>query len=179
MEAKIKVNCVNCDKEIEKEAREYRRQIKKGNTRFFCNNSCAAIKIKSEIERRGNPEYLLGHAGNRRDEFTPFRWFVLRAQYRDRRKKYGCNLTVQYLKQLWEQQKGICSLSGWQLILPKDSDGWKEYLPTNASLDRIDNNLGYIEGNVRFISVMANIARQSFTDEQLIEFCKAVADTRL
>lgn len=173
----MEFNCTNCNTNFEIKDREYKRQTKKGRIEFFCSRTCAAIKNNKDNPRLGNPENLI--AENRRDEFTSFRWFILRAQYRDRRKKYGCNLTVQYLKQLWEKQNGICPLSGQKLILPKDSDGWIEYLPINASLDRINNNLGYMQGNVRFISVMANLARQSFTDEQLIEFCKAVAHTRL
>lgn len=114
-------------------------------------------------------------SNNRRDEFTSFRWFILRAEYRNRNKNIGCDITVEYLKDLWQKQGGICPISGWKLTLPKDSDGWNEYLPTNASLDRIDNSIGYLKGNVRFISVMANLARQTFSDEQLISFCKAVS----
>jgi hypothetical protein len=100
---------------------------------------------------------------------------VLRAEYRDRNKNYGCDLTIEHLKVLWESQNGKCPFTGLDLILPYDSDGWKEYSPYNASIDRIDNSKGYMQGNVRFISVMANLARQSFSDIQLIDFCKAVA----
>lgn len=174
MEANIKLSCANCGTEFEKVAREYRRQVKKGHTRFFCTSSCAAIKINSEIERSGNPQFLV--ADNRRDEYTPFRWYVLRGQYRGKRKrKYGCDLTVEYLKQLWEEQKGICPITGWHLVLAKSTNKpWETSCPNNASIDRIDNSKGYMQGNVRFIAFMANLARQSFTDERLIDFCKAV-----
>lgn len=174
MEPAIKISCANCNKDFDKVAREYRRQIKNGNTRFFCSSSCAAIKNNSEIERKGNPQFLI--ANNRKDEYTPFRWFVLRAQYRDRKKKYGCDLTVEYLKQLWEEQNGICPLTGWHLVLPKNtSKAWEIHSPDNASVDRIDCSKGYMEGNVRFIAFMANIARATFSDEQLIDFCRSVA----
>lgn len=172
MEQIITLKCANCNTDFEKVAREYRRQIKKGNDRFFCTSSCAATKINSEIQRTGNSQFLI--ADNRRDEHTPFRWFVLRAQYRGKRKKYGSDITIEYLKKLWEEQKGICPFTGWNLILPKDTNGWENSNPINASLDRIDNSIGYMQGNVRFISVMANLARQSFTDDQLIDFCKTV-----
>lgn len=175
MEKTITLNCSNCNKEFEKEAKEYRRRIKKGNNRFFCTSSCAAVKINTEIVRVGNPQFLF--ADNRRDEYTPFRWFVLRAQYRGKRKKkYGSDVTVEYLKELWEKQKGICPFTGWKLSLPQDASKWDEKSTQNASLDRIDNSIGYMKDNVRFISVMANLARQDFTDEQVIEFCKAVVN---
>ena len=141
---------------------------------FFCTRTCAAIKNNEENPREGNPEFLI--ANNRKDNYTPFRWYVLRSQYRDKKRKYGCDLTVEFLKKLWEQQNGICPFTGWKLILPKDTNGWTEYSTYNASIDRIDNSIGYMKTNVRFISVMANLARQSFTDKELIDFCSAVVN---
>lgn len=170
----IDISCATCCVTFQKVAREYKRQLKNERTKFFCSRTCAAVKNNEEHPRKGNADLL--KSDNRRDEHTPFRWYVLRSQYRDKKKKYGCDLTVEYVKQLWEKQSGICPFTGWRLILPHNSDGWLEYNPFNASLDRIDNTKGYIEGNVRFISVMANLARQTFTDEQLITFCKAVAN---
>lgn len=170
----IELKCAYCEAVVVKELREYKRQIKNGNNRFFCNNSCSAKKINSEVKRIGNPEFLV--AGNRRDEFTPFRWFILRAQYRDRKKKYGCDLNVEYLKHLWEIQNGLCPFTGWSLILPQDTNGWKLDHSANASIDRLDNSKGYMRDNVRFISVIANYARNRFTDEQLKHFCQAVTN---
>ena len=44
--------------------------------------------------------------------------------------------------------------------------------PFMPSLDRIDGRLGYIKTNVRVVWVIENLARNRFTEEQLIEFCK-------
>ncbi len=84
-------------------------------------------------------------------------------------------MTVTYLKKLWERQKGACPLTGWQLVLPDTTNGWKAgATPRSASLDRINGKRGYVKGNVRFVSVMANLARGRFLDDQLREFCRAV-----
>ena len=81
------------------------------------------------------------------------------------------------LKNIWEQQKGICPLTGWELKLPDTTDGWKNPPDIRrASLDRIDSSRPYEIGNIRFISVIANYAKNSFTDQEVIEFCKAVSD---
>jgi len=173
----VKLICAECNKEFLKEDREYKRRLKiNPNIRFFCSRSCSAKTGIRENPQKGNAKFLTGFADNRRDEYTPFRWFILRAQYRNKKNNRGCNITVEYLKKLWQEQNGICSLSGKELILPIDSDGWLKTDPYNASLDRIDNSKGYIEGNVRFIAFMANVARLTFTDEQLKEFCKNVND---
>lgn len=175
----VEIKCANCEKIVVKELREYKRQIKNGHTRFFCDNSCAAIKRNEEHPPKGNVDNFGGKRGVGLDEYSPFRWYVLRGEYRSKHKKYDCDLTVEYLKQLWKEQSGICPLTGWELVLPKSTTKpWTSSSPANASIDRIDNSKGYMQGNVRFIAFMANIARQSFSDEQLIEFCKAVAKVK-
>jgi hypothetical protein len=99
---------------------------------------------------------------------------MLRARGRDK----DTDLTVEYLKELWEKQRGICPISKWLLALPKNTNGWAESHWWNASLDRIDNNIRYRQGNVRFIAVMANLGRARFSDEELYEFCDAVVSTQ-
>ena len=109
---------------------------------------------------------------NRRDEYSEFKWFM--RCIRRRKKQY--NVDLKFLKQLWLEQKGICPITGWELALPKHSSDWgsKQDKMFRASLDRIDNQLGYVKGNVRFITHMANMARNIFSDEELIKFCNDV-----
>ena len=44
----------------------------------------------------------------------------------------------------------------------------------DASLDRIDSNLGYIEGNVQWVTYRANVSKHTMTMTELYEFCKKV-----
>lgn len=175
----IDITCANCGKIVQKQLREYKRQIKSGQIRFYCNNICSAIVHNKEHHQKGNYISLQRFLW-KSDEFSPFRKFISHIKYRSSiKKKHSYDVTVEYLKQCWEQQNGICPFTGWNLILPKDSNvGFESSNPMNASLDRIDNSKGYVEGNVRFVAYMANLARQSFTDEQLIEFCKAVSNEK-
>jgi hypothetical protein len=110
---------------------EYNRATKKG-LRHFCNRSCSSKTAAKENVEKGifvpRPENL--KRGRERDEFTPFRWFLARAKTRSLdtcgRKPKENNLTLEYLKQLWESQNGICPFTGWQLELPKWTNGWTE-----------------------------------------------------
>jgi hypothetical protein len=43
---RIQLKCVTCNKVFDKQKKEYDRQIKKGNVRFFCSLSCSSKLIK-------------------------------------------------------------------------------------------------------------------------------------
>ncbi|NDB59958.1 hypothetical protein EB001_16140, partial [bacterium] len=81
----------------------------------------------------------------------------------------------EYLFQLWETQNGICPFTKQKLELRTHNYTHIENRPYQASLDRIDNNKGYVKGNVRFVALIFNYARNNFSDEQVLEFCKQVA----
>jgi hypothetical protein len=85
-------------------------------------------------------------------------------------------VTVEFLYGLWEKQGGICALSGIKMELPKTTTKWKSQpnTPNRVSLDRINNDIPYLKDNVRFVTYMANVCRNKFTDEEVIEFCGAV-----
>lgn len=162
--------CSTCSKPIQKTQGEYNRRVKAGATRFFCNQSCTAVANNKSPNRIHIPPT----PGSNRNEDTPFRWFLARARHR---KHLGPHdLTPAYLRNLWEEGGGRCPLTGWDMILPHSAVGWRkdDPKPRRASLDRIDCSRGYVQGNVRFVSVMANWARHDFSDEELIEFCRSV-----
>jgi len=52
--------------------------------------------------------------------------------------------------------------------------GVSKYSP---SFDRINPNMGYVDGNVQIISLLANGMKSNATPEELIKFSKWVGDT--
>jgi hypothetical protein len=118
---------------------------------------------------------------NRRDEYSPYRQHLRLARRRVKLNGRECNITLEYLKALWEQQDGRCVYTGWELENLEATSLWDNHKlhPRTASLDRIDSMLGYVPGNVQFVSVMANYAKRDFWESQLLEFCKAVFDFRV
>ena len=90
-------------------------------------------------------------------------------------KKGETDITLEYLKELWEKQNGLCPFTGWNPLLPRSSSYSND--PNSmyrASIDRIDNSKGYVVGNIRFVSVIANYCRNTFTDDQVKLFCESV-----
>jgi len=181
--SKIKTTCEGCGNSFEKERREYNRTVRNGS-RHFCGHACAASVVTRERIARGdkvgNTTGLI--AGNRKDDFSPFRYHARKARARNKNYNFEeTDITPEYLKEIWEQQKGVCPLTGWQMDLPATSLGWERgamVTPHTASLDRITPRKPYKKGNVRFIANIANMAKHTYTDEDVIEFCKAVAQTR-
>jgi hypothetical protein len=73
-----------------------------------------------------------------------------------------------YLESIWT---GKCAISGID-ILHKSKD--KKTDMFSASLDRIDSSKGYIKGNVQFVALGVNYAKNGFTNEETLEFIKAI-----
>lgn len=177
MPTHVKLKCDQCGTSFSRRKAEHTRCLKRGLSKVYCSATCCTIATNRSPNRARSGEGLV--AGNRRDEQTPFRWFlkVVRARAD---KKGPSNLTPEYLSSLWENQRGTCPLTGWDLVLPQSTVGWIDGAsPRNASLDRIDPSKGYVEGNVRFIAVMANYARSTFSDDDVINFCRAVTENQL
>ena len=76
---------------------------------------------------------------------------------------YTFEVSIEYLWNLFQDQKQICAITG-------------DYIPNikEASLDRIDSSKGYIEGNVQWVTYQSNLSKHVMTMEQLYEFCRKV-----
>tara|TARA_A100001011_G_scaffold291235_1_gene302807 strand:+ start:238 stop:801 length:564 start_codon:yes stop_codon:yes gene_type:complete len=177
---KVTLTCDICKVQFQKLAKEYKRQVKKNTDRtFYCSLSCAGFKNKNSLGKHLGSGTLENFKGRRRerDELTPFRYILRSIERRCKRKGRHNDLSLECLKDLWDKQNGKCTLTGWDLILPKDSsvsgDSKSIY---RASVDRIDSSKGYTIENIRFIAVIANYCKNTFSDKDVVLFCKAVAN---
>jgi hypothetical protein len=172
MEEKIKyqrpqeeVKCHCCDNIFKKDGSEIRRNNKLGKE-HYCSLTCVRKGRVTNIS--GNPELL--KADNRKDKYTGLREHLTRAKKRNKE----VNITLDDLLETWENQKGICPYTGITLIHPKDAKN--HIMLYKASLDRVDSSLGYIKGNIQFISATANLAKHSMTHEEMVIFCKIITN---
>lgn len=84
------------------------------------------------------------------------------------------NISLEELWNIYLKQDKKCPYTGIDLILEcKDQDS---RTPANASLDRIDSNLGYVNSNVAWIYKPINKFKGTNSHEEFISLCKLVAN---
>lgn len=92
------------------------------------------------------------------------------AKYRSVRKKINFELSLDFLKELWQKQQGKCAITGLQMthiIL-------QGRLKTNLSIDRIDSNKGYTIDNTQLVCVAINIMKSTLTMNELKYFSNLI-----
>lgn len=86
------------------------------------------------------------------------------------------NLEPQYLWDLFLKQNRKCALSGEPLVFTQAHYAEGKHPETTASLDRIDNNEGYVAGNVRWVHKDINKMRLTHNDSDFIRWCRKVVE---
>lgn len=101
-----------------------------------------------------------------------YRHIVDGAKRRKKISKLEFNITPEYLEKLYEKQNRKCALTGLSL----DLDITKTAIQQNWSLDRIDSNVGYVEGNVQWVHKDINMMKSTYSNEYFKEMCCKVAE---
>lgn len=132
--------------------REYNNEYYKKNS----NSINASRKARKNTVVRGRMSALIGNSRQRAKE-----------------KGWEHDLTLDFLCALWEEQKGLCALTGVPLSLEPAGPRWSSSL---VSIDRIDNSLGYTQDNVWLVTVKINFAKGTQTLEEFFSMCKLVVE---
>jgi len=141
MKNRVTTECLNCGKKM-----EYRKSILKKCCCFACSG-----QYRSKCA-------------------NPFNIYIRSIVSRIKHHKPDCeiSLNAKDLEIQWEKQEGKCPFTGKKMVHMRREKHEKN--PYQASIDRINPKIGYINGNIRFISLMANYAKHLFTDAETIEF---------
>lgn len=169
----IECTCDYCGNSFQKPVSEYNRNLKLGRHNF-CSRSCSSkymqsLGIPRTQAQLDNWKAISKHSGNRRDDYTPFRETYHRIKSRFKE----VDITLDDLKELWEKQKGRCAYTNLPLILPIGSK--HPDIRYQASLDRIDSNLGYVKGNIQFVTTPINYMKSTMSDNIFKEYLKEIA----
>lgn len=77
-------------------------------------------------------------------------------------------LTLDDIEQVYLSQDKKCSLTGAPIQFGVDNRG-------NASIDRIDSNLGYTKDNIQCVLKSINMMKGTLTQDEFIKLCVAVS----
>lgn len=156
---------------------QYRYTIRQTRYRKFrtCNR-CRFI-----VQNRGN---LGQHRGAGDLTKTFYNYF----KHTAKRRSIPFAVSIEYLWSLAAQQNMRCALSGLEIVFPAVTDGngnWMADLQQRdsigsgricvASLDRKNSSLGYVEGNVQWVSQWANIVKNGLNNSEFVHLCHLVA----
>jgi hypothetical protein len=132
------------------------------------------IREMSAAWRAANPKKVKLMAARRRariqssvEAFADYAFTVIKS--RAKKDGRGLKITAKYLKTLLEDANGVCQVSGLPLSY-KIGDIHK------ASFDRIDNNKGYVYGNLQVVSSYYNYAKQEHPQEEMFKMAKAIVE---
>jgi hypothetical protein len=157
-------HCLHCGAEFSVPAVK-----KKGRKRKYCSHSCALKYYNAHI--RDNPKRTQEVADYYRQ--YPARRFLASIKQSAKQRGLSFDMTEAWFKERLE--RGVCEISGLpikiKLYKKKDVGQRNFYSP---SVDRIDNNLGYIPSNCRMVCWGYNIGKYSYTDRDLMALSVAL-----
>ena len=88
----------------------------------------------------------------------------------------GFSITLNYLLQLWIEQRGRCVVTGRMMNFKEGSQRQKNAF--GCSIDRINNNQGYVRGNVRLLTHWANNAKSTWPDSVFEDMITEIVNNR-
>lgn len=83
------------------------------------------------------------------------------------------DIDKQYIIDLIQKQNNRCVYSGIEFDWDKFQNN-----PYQASIDRIDNDKGYIKGNVQIVCNIVNQMKSNLTDVEFFDYVKAIHENR-
>lgn len=90
------------------------------------------------------------------------------------------NVSIEYLHDLFVKQEGRCDYSGEEIFLPVNVRQLRGENNENiASLDRIDNSLGYIEGNLHWVCKRINYMKHTMQEDYFLGWVEKIYKHRI
>ena len=143
---------------------------------YFADEDAAAAAYTTACQEIGRLPRLLNPKEKQKNKF----WHDLiqntlsSTKTRNARgRQHEHNINKKFIKDLWAKQGKQCELSGISAV-EKPMSHWQ------VSIDRIDNNLGYVRGNVRLVCLEFNgVAQWTPAKIQLARMGPSLEETRI
>jgi len=156
------VTCAICKKEFSKENRAITRSLKVG-AKNYCSRKCSGTNSILSIYPKQTQDAM--------------RYYTASIKKRATRKNMEMNIDLKYLNDLFKRQDGKCAISGVSIFIPSDHLSRKNHGLNVASVDRIDNDLGYTKGNIQFTALGINFMRNTLSIAETKRFLNEIRDS--
>lgn len=103
----------------------------------------------------------------------PISWFEEKRRKAEKKGSRTFEFDIEYIWKIYLKQKKVCALSGLPLDFNKDTENGM------VSIDRINNDKGYIKGNIQLLHKDVNFMKWTYTQEYFIKMCKLVAEKNI
>ena len=164
--------CTKCNES--KELTQFRTKPKKARNSdkvyMYISSHCAECERALRKSAR-TKEYRAEYKARKKLE-NPVLFHMQERISQWRNKDSSSDLTVEFLVNLWESQKGLCYYSNEPMILGNK----KVRIWESASLDRMTPELGYNQGNVVWCTYRTNSMKGNFTRDEFILICETIAN---
>ena len=98
----------------------------------------------------------------------------LGAKDRAKKKNLPFTITKECLKELWDKQNGKCAISGIEMTYSL----CEGRIPTNVSIDQINQNDGYTKDNIQLVCMAVNQIKSDLQMDDVYRFCKAILENK-
>lgn len=175
----LQKRCITCNKKTNKrfseknndyfsiKGKERYHNIKKENPKY--NKERYSIYREQYLKRR--KEWSMSEYGRLYNIFQA-------AKERSSRKKIPFDISFDDVVKMYNDQKGLCSLSGLKLVTNELRESNKHYYPYAPSIDKIDPSKGYVLSNIRIVAVIVNLALNQFGDDVFDIMCKSYIEKK-
>lgn len=155
----MEVKCDNCYK-------SFKACPSRKKNKTTCSPKCSS-ELKSKLYKGLSNPKSLGLDKYDRFFWDRFQTITLRASKKD------MPVTIDYLhlKKMFEKQNGLCFYSN----IPMRIYGKRGY--DTASVDRVDNNKGYVEGNIVWSLNSINSLKRDYPIDTLVKIASGLAST--
>lgn len=92
------------------------------------------------------------------------------------RRNLNFDLTTDCVIRMFFNQQGKCALTGWEMELERGGDFKNGKNPRVATMDRLDNNLGYVASNIQLTCAWPNFLKGGTNNDVFLDLCKLIVD---
>lgn len=128
-------------------------------------------KCSNKIKKEKFSQYIIEHSYTESNRYMGYMELPksIFCQYKANaaRRNIDFNITIEYMYHLYEKQNKKCFFTDIELSFnPKNN---------NASLDRINSTIGYVEGNLIWVYKPLNTMKRSLSIDEFIKYCCLIA----